>query len=757
MCTPHLNDSDLPASGILRISTYNIVDSNWYLRVIKATWPPAIRPVQQNVLTMSSHNHTRKSVRSLVTLLPNIIAQCLFPCTQTDGSSQGMPMEERSTHRQEGSDELRGLCQAAIDKLPDDVLPDIFDFYLDNDNSAYEPRGSDEWHTLMHVCRRWRKVVFASPRRLNLALLCGETSPVRTMLDIWPAFPMDIQSHWRVAREVGLDNIVAALEHRDRVRSIITLGFPSSAGSRLAEAIQVPFPELTCLQLWNAEIAHALPDSFLGGSAPRLRTFRLRGMRYRAAALLSVLSSASDLVDLDLSNVAYSDSEYISSESIVACLSSLNRLETFRLGIRLLQLRQCRPRPSPQTRVVFPALSYLSFDGENEYSEDLAARIDTPRLRRLSLSLIPDSVFDIPQMKQLIGRAKGLQPFKAAKVVFDLRSIQLELDQPHGPPWRIGCMVGIDLQVSSMALVCSHLSPFFSHIERLDLVPAYPHFDPQCENNATEPTQFLELFRPFAATQCLYVSERLVPLVIPALRERIGERSTEVLPNLRDLFLGGYVKSGSSQDAIQSLLAAQRTSSQPIAFHDWGRGSSPSRVGYGNEIDFMQERDGVDLGTSLVKPLQTAVETVNRVIRGNLSVPNLDGTWGATRTETCATIGASLPHFLRLIKGEGVWCSRHSPDLSNLLWGPVEAFSEDSPMPTIGIDFRISRMEVNGQTVKICIWDTAGQERFRTITPLCAGRRTWYEFIPHSALPVSSSPSQPFWLTVDAERPRAGV
>jgi len=126
-------------------------------------------------------------------------------------------------------------------------------------------------------------------------------------------------------------------------------------------------------------------------------------------------------------------------------------------------------------------------------------------------------------------------------------------------------------------LVCSHLSPFFSHIERLDLVPgpSYSHFDPQSENSAlaTEPTQFLELFRPFAAIQSLYVSERLVPFVIPALRERIGERSTEVLPNLRDLFLGGYVKSGSVQDAIQSLLAAQRPSSQPIAFHHWGGGS----------------------------------------------------------------------------------------------------------------------------------------------------------------------------------------
>ncbi|KAI0288994.1 hypothetical protein BC826DRAFT_1107322 [Russula brevipes] len=515
---------------------------------------------------MSSPNHTRKFVRSLVTLLPNIVAQCLFPRTRTDGSSQGIRMEE--------SDELRGLCQAAIDKLPDDVLLDIFNFYLDNDNSAYEPRGSDEWHTLVHVCRRWRQVVFASPRRLKLALLCGEKLPVRTMLDIWPAFPMDIQSHWRGTWEVGLDNIAAALEHRDRVRSIITLNFPSSAGSRLAEVIQVPFPELTCLRLWwNAGIIHVLPDSFLGGSAPRLRTFQLRGIRYRAAAVLNVLSSASDLVDLDLWNLAYIDSEYISSESIVACLSSLNRLETFHLVIRLRQLPQYRPCPPPQTRVVLPALSYLSFEGENEYSEDMAARIDTPRLSRLSLSFFPDSVFDIPQMEQLIGRLEGLRPFKVARVVFDGWSIQLELDQPHGPPWRIGCMVGIDLQVSSMALVCSQLSPFFSHIERLDLVPAYSHFDPQCENNATESTQFLELFQPFAAIHSLYVSERLVPLVIPALRERIGERSTEVLPNLRDIFLGGYVKSGSVQDAIQSLLAVQRISSQPIAFHHWGRGS----------------------------------------------------------------------------------------------------------------------------------------------------------------------------------------
>ena len=35
---------------------------------------------------------------------------------------------------------------------------------------------------------------------------------------------------------------------------------------------------------------------------------------------------------------------------------------------------------------------------------------------------------------------------------------------------------------------------------------------------------------------------------------------------------------------------------------------------------------------------------------------------------------------------------------------------------TIGVDFKIRTIEVNGEKVKLQIWDTAGQERFRTIT-----------------------------------------
>jgi small GTP-binding protein len=40
----------------------------------------------------------------------------------------------------------------------------------------------------------------------------------------------------------------------------------------------------------------------------------------------------------------------------------------------------------------------------------------------------------------------------------------------------------------------------------------------------------------------------------------------------------------------------------------------------------------------------------------------------------------------------------------------------DSFISTIGVDFKIRTVEIDGRTAKLQIWDTAGQERFRTIT-----------------------------------------
>jgi hypothetical protein len=92
-------------------------------------------------------------------------------------------------------------------------------------------------------------------------------------------------------------NIIAALEHRDRVRKIC-FDLTNLQSEKLAPTMQEPFPALTYLRLDGDENAPALPDMFLGGSAPHLQTLSLMGIPF--PGLPRLLSSATDLSSLYL-------------------------------------------------------------------------------------------------------------------------------------------------------------------------------------------------------------------------------------------------------------------------------------------------------------------------------------------------------------------------------------------------------------------------------------------------------------------------
>jgi hypothetical protein len=194
------------------------------------------------------------------------------------------------------------------------------------------PSGEMEWMTLPHVCQRWRRVIFQSPLRLNLRLLCKPLTPARDTLDIWPPFPLIIRGHGITLS--GSDNIIAGLERNDRVSQIDLTYLDSSLLGYLADLATIlnPFPELTHLNLGmrvDDEAASSidevpiLPDSFLGGTAPRLRSLYFWGIPF--PGLPKLLLSATHLVKLDLFNISHSG--YIPPEVMATSLSALTGLE----------------------------------------------------------------------------------------------------------------------------------------------------------------------------------------------------------------------------------------------------------------------------------------------------------------------------------------------------------------------------------------------------------------------------------------------
>lgn len=52
---------------------------------------------------------------------------------------------------------------------------------------------------------------------------------------------------------------------------------------------------------------------------------------------------------------------------------------------------------------------------------------------------------------------------------------------------------------------------------------------------------------------------------------------------------------------------------------------------------------------------------------------------------------------------------------TSLLFRYVDDTFNPEFQTTIGVDFKISTLHVNGKTIKLQLWDTAGQDRFKTI------------------------------------------
>ncbi len=455
-----------------------------------------------------------------------------------------------------------------IAALPNEILLDIFCIYLDLPQhgrpvvNAYNP-GRDSWHTLVDVCQRWRDVVFAMPRYLDLQFDCTNETPVKVLkeiLEIWP-IPIAISCHQSGSRVQGILNIAAVLKRRDRLRGVCFRGNLNPLLTRFAAALSKPFPELTSLQLSSADNDNpfVLPDSFLGGFAPRLRSLKLHGIPFPSPHKL--LLSATDLVTLRFERIPYSGPGYISPEEIVACLSTLTKLEEFALEFRCGH----QPTQHPVTRSVLPALTSLRFGGSRAYLEDLLSRTDLPLLDNVDITSTYRDTSHSPLLSELVSRFDSLGALHCAEITFDdcSRIVNVALSRSRGVADRRTLRFRIQChheQLLPLSQFWNLALPPFPNLEHLYIHSPFPLHSSQY---FAESTQWLELLRQFTSVENLHLSSDTAVRVAGALQDL--STVTEVLPALQNIFLAGHWGRSFAIKYVEQFVAAIRPSGRSVS------------------------------------------------------------------------------------------------------------------------------------------------------------------------------------------------
>jgi len=383
------------------------------------------------------------------------------------------------------------------------------------------------------------------------------------MLNVWPELPIVIRAETRTQGLQELKNIIAALEQHSRVCNIRLFRITHALAKKV-RALKEPFPMLTSLELSSHnKTAPVLPDPFLGGSAPRLEELRLYGIPF--PGLPKLLLSTTDLVDLRFDLIPHSG--YISPEAMVTALSALTRLRKLHLEFRSPRSRADRESrsPPPLTRVVLPALTEFYFKGDSEYLENIVSRFDGPLLDKITIRFFNQLVFDTPLLRHFISRTEFAVPHRVV-IYFHFSAIVLKVfPQAVTADHRwlkleVSCEPP-DWQLSFLAQICGSTPVFsLSTLERLEINGSRFSWPDYIENS-----QWLEFLHPFASVKHLVLNDELAHLIARAMQELTGERVTEVLPVLQNIFLPLFARSGPIQEAIARFVAARVLFGSPVA------------------------------------------------------------------------------------------------------------------------------------------------------------------------------------------------
>jgi hypothetical protein len=488
--------------------------------------------------------------------------------------SPPLPSRSRSHSPTHESIELTSdspdLVAAPIYTLNDDVLLNIFYiFQLDILYEEQDQAGTRTlywsrhrwWYKLAQVCQWWRKLIFASPSRLNLHLFFTNGAPVADMLMHSPPLPLVISytDRHRMITAEDEENIQLALQYGDRVHHI-NLVLPASSLQRLIMAINGQFPILDRINIISSTINTALdlPRTF---RAPLLHTFALRTASLPIGSPL--LTTTVGLVILVLEDIP--SSAYFPPSHILTRLSLMHQLE--KLVIRFhspLPSSDIEPQlsdASVMAHITLPNLRFFFFRGVSAYLERLLARIRAPLLSNFEIVFFNQLTFTIPHFSQFMRTTEILE-FSAVQLNFSDFGFFLNREYPGSVGLFYMRVIGRDLdwQVSCAVQILSALSPVLSVTGKLTIT--HTTFDGSSEwHNEVSRTQWRELLRPFSNVGTLRVQNELVKELSRSLHSEDEEESLDLLSNLTELQCSG---GSNDSDAFKPFIEERQGGCRPV-------------------------------------------------------------------------------------------------------------------------------------------------------------------------------------------------
>jgi hypothetical protein len=435
------------------------------------------------------------------------------------------------------------VARSPISVLNDGILLRIFYLYRPHIPRMYVhiyPCWGEErwWYKLVHVSRRWRRVIFEASSLLDLHLVCTHGVPVADMLAHSPPLPLAIfyflSGHTIFEKLEKKDEKGAriALYHNDRVRRV-TLYMEARELKKLLMAMAWEFPILESLTIGSSLLNVTLPQGF---GAPNLYYGNL--IRVALPVQCPILTTTG-LVSLQLRDIP--SSGYFPPSYMLASLSQMPQLKTLCITFEHPVPNHDVRDTAPTSNVTLPNLRKFEFGGATAYVEDLCARMAAPVLSVFSVNFFKQLTCPIPCLVSFM-RTSGNPQFYALELVCGIGFVRLQVSQSRPRKYRLNLTISyihLDSPIPSAIRLFDAFSPVLSVVKNVTLIMNGLGLSPRV--NEVNRTQWRGLLRIFSNVTKLRVSTTHFrgQGLSHSLRTEDGDLPLELLPNLEEVTYSG--------------------------------------------------------------------------------------------------------------------------------------------------------------------------------------------------------------------------